>query len=407
MNNTPDIVTIPDEEFDNWYGSTPATTAGADSLVGAQKPEATPASGAAPAAQPAPAATPAAPAPAAPSGELPLMEETDFAAQQPNNPPAAQPATEAKPDAATETPAAEATPAQAATPAPAETKELYKSMTDYLVQSGKWLDFDEREKMEFTDETFAQLVEKQDEFRLDQMWDKKIAGLGPYAQAIIDYEAKGGKAEDLISQFKAQEEAKQYDISTKDNQLAFIRNYYQKELGWKKDRVDKHVTLLELAGDDNIAAHATDLKADYDVVYNSRIEQMRNQQTTFRQEQERREMEYATAITQAISSRNDLSAQEKQYFVDFALKYNTQLPDGRMVNQAYVKLAQIQSNPELYTRFLEFIDNPEKFTQKISQQEETKATKKAFQFVVGGKQKPGAAHMEVQKPQPFSFKGFV
>ena len=409
MTDTPDIVTIPDNEFDSWYSGTPATTAGADSLVGGQKPEtnaATPAPTAIPAstaATPAQAAQPASPVNPI-SGELPLMEEKDFMAAQKNEQSVGQ-----APGTKNETPGTENAQDQAASSlsTPAESKEVYKSMTDYLVQSGKWQDFDGRQEMDLDDETYGQLVEKQDEFRLNKLWEQKLAALGPYGQAIVDYESKGGKAENLIEQFKAQAEVRAYDISSKENQLAFIRNYYQKELGWKKERVDKQLNLLELAGDEDIAAHAGDLKVDHDAVYNSRIEQMRTQQAAFKGEQQRKETEYANAITAAISSREDLSQQQKQYYVDFALKYNTQLPDGRMVNQAYVKLAQIQSDTELYTRFLEFIDNPEKFTQKIAQQEQTKATKKAFQFVVGGKQKAGNAHMEVQRPPAFSFKDYV
>jgi len=388
-NLSADIEVIDDREFDSWYKGVPQMTPTADDLAGAQQQNIEPARAVV----------------AQTQEEIPSMDEHDTfqppvtALAQPEAP--AQPAAQGGDTPATQPPA-EAQPKELT--APEGIAETYKATVDYLIQSGKWVDFEGREGLELNDALFAELTEKQDEYRINQKWEQKVKSLGPYGKAILDYEANGGNPETLLDQFKAQQGAKEYRIDSSDNQKDFIRNYYS-ELGWTKARVDKHLSLVEMGGAESLKEHAEELKADYDKLYNTRIEQMKQQQESFRQEQVKREQAYSASIHKAISDRTDLTDVDKKHYIDLALNYDQQLPDGRKVNKAYIKFAQIQSDPVLYSRFLEFVDNPEKFARKIEQQGETAASKAVFSFLSSGKAKAASNPLITTQAEPFSFKG--
>ena len=275
---------------------------------------------------------------------------------------------------------------------------VLKSTVDYLISKGHWLDFEGREELEVNDEVYAELAAKQDEARLTSMFNELIDSTGPYGKAIINFAKEGGNPEEIIDIFKEQKQIENFDTSSEDGQKALIDKYYSEVLNWKSEKIKRHITTL-ISGNE-LDTEVSDIKALYEDHSMKELQRVNKEQEEFRQKQKNIEDNFKKNITSVISSNKDLTDRERRELQSSILDYKHKLPTGQVVNDFYLKFAEIQANPESYIDLVSFVMDKESYFKKRDTKIKNKEVDSAFNFVKGnialGKNK-GSSHEDVKK----------
>lgn len=259
--------------------------------------------------------------------------------------------------------------------------DVLKSTVDYLVEKGLWSDFKGRDELQVDENTYAELVAQQDEYRLKKMFDELVDSTGPYGKAIIGFVKEGGNPDEIIDIFKEQKKIENFDTSTEDGKKEIISKYYKEVIGWKPEKITRHIN--SLIASDELETETTEIKELYDKFAKNELKRITAEQAEYEEEQKRREDSFKQNITQAISSRKDLSSKEKKIIEDSVLTYKNRLPDGNIVSDFYLKFAQIQADPQEYIELVEYVMNKEAYLKKRDNKADNKAADKIFNFVKG------------------------
>jgi hypothetical protein len=281
-----------------------------------------------------------------------------------------------------------------------DVKSVLKSTVDYLVEQGIWQDFEGRQEMDFDNDTYAKLVAEQDKLRVESMFGELVDSTGPFGKAIIEYVKNGGNPDEIIDLFKEQKSVESIKIDSPEGQKELVKHYYTEVMGWKPEKADKYISNLVLANE--LEPEAGEVKELFTNYYKKEAERLNKDREDFQNQQKQAEEAFTSNIRGAIKERKDLQPNEKKMVEDYLLNYDQKLPNGNLVNKFYVNFAKMQANPQDYIDLVMFVMDKQKFMQKVSKQEESKATAKAFSFIKGNSavsNKKGSSYDDVKKNQ--------
>ena len=291
-----------------------------------------------------------------------------------------------------------------------DVNNVLKNTVDYLISSGKWVDFEGREDLEITQETYAELAAKQDEFRVNNLFDELVNSTGDYGKAIFSHIKNGGNPDEIIDLFKEEKQVSKIDTSTEEGKQSLIEKYYKDVLGWKPEKVDK--TVKRLVTDNAIDEEFTDVKDMYDAHYKKRLNELDFQAKAVERQNEERQANFVNSIKSALNSSEDLTPTDKDLIARSILQFNHKLQNGQKVNDFYLKFAEVQSDPKEYIDLIRFIMDKKKYISSINRKKETAANVKAYNFIKGNASiaKPATTEIhindspdKVQKGTDFSF----
>lgn len=250
---------------------------------------------------------------------------------------------------------------------------VLKNITEYYIQKGIWVDFEDKDTIDYTNETFEEIVAFQDQMRLESL----IESTGDYGKAIIEYTSNGGNPQDILNLFQEQKEISSFDISTEENQRSLLETYYTENLGFTSERAAKVIKSLEIEGE--LEAESQHAKQVYEDMY---AEEINN--SIARQEQAQKELieskeQYDSMIINTLSTSNDYTVKEKNLIQKQLFDYEN--VEGQVVNNFYKELQRIQQDPKEYLDLVYYVTNKENFIKKLSQKENTKAVEKNFNFI--------------------------
>lgn len=282
---------------------------------------------------------------------------------------------------------------------PEQIQSVLTNTVDYLIKSGKWVDFEGREDLEITEEVYADLVAKQDEYRLSQTFNELVDSTGSYGKAIINHIKNGGNPDEIIDLFKEEKQLKQIDTSTEAGKQLKIEKYYSEILGWKPERVEK--TIKRLITDNEINSEFTDVEEEYDKHYKAELGKI-EQQT--RQEEEKNKLKQDTFISNiktALKDDSTLNDNDKKLIESSVFNFRHKLPNGQKVNDFYIKFAEMQNDPKEYVQFVRYVMDRENYIKSIQRKEKTEANKKAFNFIKGNAalSKPKNTVQDIDQPK--------
>lgn len=260
--------------------------------------------------------------------------------------------------------------------------EVLTNTVDYLIKSGKWVDFEGREDLKITQEVYADLAAKQDDYRLSQMFNELIDSTGDYGKAIINHVKNGGNPDEIIDLFKEQKQIQQIDTTTELGKQAKIEKYYSDILGWKPEKVEK--TIKRLITDNEIESEFTDVSELYDQHFKDQLAKTEQAELERKEETKQRQAVFVNNIKSAIKENTTLTDNERRLIESSVLSFRHKLPDGQKVNDFYIKFAEKQADPKEYVDIVRFIMDKEGYLKSIKRAEETKANNKAFSFIKGG-----------------------
>lgn len=259
-------------------------------------------------------------------------------------------------------------------------QEGLKNVAKFLISKGQWFDWEGSEEYLNTidEKSFEELVLKQDEERLNQSFNELVDSTGDYGKAIIAHIKQGGNPDDVIDIFKEQRSVQAIDTKSVDGQKAIIEKYYSEVLNWKPEKVRKQIERIII--DDELETEAAEVEEKFNESYKERLAEIQEQEIARKEDQKRKEQVFVSSITQSLAAREDLEQTDKANIQKALFNFKNKLPDGTLVNDFYLKFAEIQSKPEEYIDLVDFILNKDKYKKKIESKAATQEAKRVWNF---------------------------
>lgn len=279
--------------------------------------------------------------------------------------------------------------------------EILTNTVDFLVKEGFWADFDGIEELgEVTPEIWAELSAKQAQIAATAMFDELLDETGDYGKAIITHIKRGGDPNEIIDIFKEQKNISSIDTSTEEGKSLKIESYYKDILGWKQDRIKRHIN--RLIENDEVDEEFETIDEAYQKHYSDKLQEAQERQQVAERDRIDKQKAFVNSIKGVLDESGNLTNKEKQIIASSILDFKHKLPNGQKVNDFYLKFAEVQTNPKEYVELVQFIMNKDAYLKRVQKQEETKANKKAFEFIKGNKAVSSSKgqNISITKPKP-------
>jgi len=262
-----------------------------------------------------------------------------------------------------------------------EVNTLLKKTVDFLVEQGQWEEFEGRNETEITPELYSELALKQNENAALKIFNDLVDTTGAYGKAIISHIKEGGNPEEIIDLFKEQKQLENFNTSTDEGKIAKIEKYYSEIIGWKPEKVKRH--LERISADNEIDSELVDVEEKYDEFYSRELEALEAERIQKETLRKKNQEEFSNKIKNIISSNKEYTDSEKKILEKNILSFDHKLENGSKVNTFYVKFAEMQADPEKYVKLVHFVTDQEGYEKKIKSKTETKAAIKNFDFIKG------------------------
>lgn len=284
------------------------------------------------------------------------------------------------------------------------TAAILKAKAAGLIERGIWKEFEGIENFEWTDDNYGELATVQAQWKAEELFNEMLDQSGDYGKTIMNHIKNGGDPAEIISLFKEAKRVNNLDISEEPGQQSIIREYYTKVHGWSEAKTTRFIN----AAIDNKALkdEATEIKTLLENEIKAEAKARENAAAESLRERQELEKNWASTITNAIKTRDDLSDKDKRELQQNLLTYNQKLPDGRVVNQFTMNFMKLQADPQKFVELARFVNDPEKYTKGVEKKADKEAAKKTWEFVKGNGavSKGGASHTKQDSTPGSDFK---
>lgn len=281
----------------------------------------------------------------------------------------------------------------------------YQGITDFLVNTGVFKDFEGRDKFEYTADSFKNLWDAQAKNQVSEQIAEERAQFGGAANQLIDYLKDGGTVEDFTANYSQQLDIASIDTKDEDGQERAVKEYYS-SIGWKPEKIKKHIERLK--DETELAEEAEDCKSKLVEEIESQRAEMLKEQEAIAQDRKIRVDTFNKQVREQIYKDATQADREKKELDKFVFDYKYQDKSGNKYSEFAVKMNEINQDPAKYAKFLKFVKNIEDFEKKSVT--ESKTTANNFNFLKKGTTLEGAQTAEVVKkrtegsPPAFKFK---
>lgn len=266
---------------------------------------------------------------------------------------------------------------------PTDVKEVLKNTVDYLIKSGLWNDFDKRDEIEFDEKTYAELAAAQQASKVDELFNELLDSTGDYGKAIIGHIKNGGNPEDVIDIFKEQKQIQAIDTKTEEGKIELVGRYYSEIIGWKPEKVRKHLKNLLEGEEGDLDSEVEDVEKSYTDYHAQQLSEINKQTELAKKAELKKQEDFKINIKGVLTKREDLTDKEKKNLEKSILDFKHKLPNGTAVNDFYVKFAEMQSDPQQYVDLVQFVTDRKAYDEKIVRNLKTDVNKNSFNFIKG------------------------
>lgn len=258
-------------------------------------------------------------------------------------------------------------------------KDVLKNTINYLVDNGIFKDFEGRDTLEVTEETYAELFEKQIETLVNERYESRKKSSGEYGEAILDYLDKGGDPDQIIDLFKERQAIIDFQAKDDEDRKDMIVKWYKEMHNWKPEKIKQYVDML-IAKEGGIEAEYNEVKDQYDAYYKEQISDLNRQQDLYVEDQKKRQKAFESNLTKAIDDNQSFDDRAKKLIKDSLFRFK-EMEDGSKVNNLYVEFAKIQKDPALYVEFAQWVLDRDAYIQRKSLETNNKQVDKKFNFI--------------------------
>jgi hypothetical protein len=275
---------------------------------------------------------------------------------------------------------------------------VLKNTIDFMISKGLWKDFEGREELEVDEDTYAKLASEQFQTKVDELVEEVFDSTGEYGKAIISHIREGGNPDEIIDIFKEQKQITTIDTSTDEGKLEIVGKYYTEILGWKPDRVAKH--LKRIVEDKDLEVESSEIEDKYKEYYSEQLEAIETQRQQAKARQIENQKQFQTSINTTLTELNYSEKDKKK--ITSALLEAKKLPNGVVTTDFNIKFSELQKDPKKLIKLVDFVLDEENFINKIKKTADTNAAAKAFSFIKGNattSKTKGSSHEEIKQTQ--------
>lgn len=256
---------------------------------------------------------------------------------------------------------------------------ILKNTVDFMIQKGLWKDFDGRDELEMDEETYAKLASEQFNSKVTDLVQEVLDSTGEYGKAIISHIREGGNPDEIIDIFKEQQQITSIDLSTEEGKIEMVGKYYSDILGWKPERVTKH--LKRIIEEKDLDTESTEIEEKYKEYYTNQLKEVENQNNARKAEQIENQKRFQSQLSDSLTELK-YSDKDKKKIVSALLDVKT-LPDGKVTTDFNLKFSEIQKDPKRLIKLVDYVLDEQNFINKIKTSEQSTANANAFSFIKG------------------------
>jgi hypothetical protein len=272
----------------------------------------------------------------------------------------------------------EAPKAKEVTEESAQVKNVLTNTTKYLIEKGIWQDFEGSDTLDIDEDTYAELAAKQTEEKVNSLFSELLDSTGDYGKAIISHIKEGGNPDEIIDLFKEQKYTESIDTSTPEGKVNIIGKYYNEVLGWRPERIQKH--LQRIIADDDVESEASEIEEKYNEYYQEQLAEIEGERMLQKQRNLERQKEFVTGIKSSLDE-TEYTPREKQLIEQSLL--NIKKTEMGPVTDFNLKFAELQRDPKKLIDLVYYVMDQEGFKKRVNAKAETKVAEKTFSFIKG------------------------
>jgi hypothetical protein len=257
-------------------------------------------------------------------------------------------------------------------------KNILSNTTKYLIEKGIWQDFEGSDTLDIDEDTYAELAAKQTEEKVNSLFSELIDSTGDYGRAIISHIKEGGNPDEIIDLFKEQKYTESIDTSTPEGQVNIIGKYYNEVLGWKPERIQKH--LQRIIADDDVEAESSEIEDKYKEHYQEQLAQIEGERMMHKERNLERQKEFVTGIKSSLAE-TEYTTKERQLIEQALL--NVKKTDMGPITDFNLKFAELQKDPKKLIDLVYYVMDQDGFKKRVNTKAETKVAEKTFSFIKG------------------------
>jgi hypothetical protein len=272
----------------------------------------------------------------------------------------------------------EAPKAKEVTEESAQVKNVLTNTTKYLIEKGIWQDFEGSDTLDIDEDTYAELAAKQTEEKVNSLFSELLDSTGDYGKAIISHIKEGGNPDEIIDLFKEQKYTESIDTSTPEGKVNIIGKYYNEVLGWRPERIQKH--LQRIIADDDVESEASEIEEKYNEYYQEQLAEIEGERMLQKQRNLERQKEFVTGIKSSLDE-TEYTPREKQLIEQSLL--NIKKTEMGPITDFNLKFAELQRDPKKLIDLVYYVMDQEGFKKRVNAKAETKVAEKTFSFIKG------------------------
>ena len=272
----------------------------------------------------------------------------------------------------------EAPKAKEVTEESAQVKNVLTNTTKYLIEKGIWQDFEGSDTLDIDEDTYAELAAKQTEEKVNSLFSELLDSTGDYGRAIISHIKEGGNPDEIIDLFKEQKYIESIDTTTPEGKVNIIGKYYNEVLGWRPERIQKH--LQRIIADDDVESEASEIEEKYNEYYQEQLAEIEGERMMQKHRNLERQKEFVTGIKSSLDE-TEYTPREKQLIEQSLL--NIKKTERGPATDFNLKFAELQRDPKKLIDLVYYVMDQEGFKKRINTKAETKVAEKTFSFIKG------------------------
>lgn len=263
----------------------------------------------------------------------------------------------------------------------------YQALAEALVSSGQWKEFEiEGEDKKIDKETFENLLKEQTSLKETEAKEKVLSVLSNDEKEFLEFKKKGGDLESFVKTFDFKQKAENLDITTDQGKKGVIYSYYKNMIGWKDERIQKHLATIEK--DLELDEEAEMAKSKIEEYGKNKHEEVKNQTAEAARLRKEAEDKYKEDVKSNLKEKGLDTKKSNIIIRDFTDR------DEKGFTEVDKKYLELRNNPEKIDFLWSFLMDTDKFLEKISQKKVNEKELESFKKIKFNKKTKQNQHQE-------------
>lgn len=284
-----------------------------------------------------------------------------------------------------------------------ETQEVngnYKAVLDYWQKTGFIPELEIGEDVEVNEDFITEVLDRTKDNYIEAFAQEALDRIGDIGQKLVEFVNAGGSPEEIVNLFQKEQKIKAIDTSSEYGKRQLLTKYYQEQLNWKPERIEKHLDRLIV--DEALEEEVSDISEKYQEVLQQEQEELIAAQKQ-QQQLEQQKINQRKSLLEAELKERKFDSKKINEMKSYVFDDKYKLKTGELISEFDLEILKIQSNPKQLAEFISWMKDPESYIEsKVTQKLNTK-NDKTFKLIPEVSKKTTTQTEGSSKPK-FNFK---